>query len=74
MWWRTFGNGCGMPFGVFMMPLFFLIMIVVLVYFFNRRNNTYENHQFTNHSGKDDILRELQELKDEVRALKKEKE
>ena len=74
MWWGAAGNGYHMPYGMFMMPLFFLIMIVVLVYFFNRRNNTYENHQFTNHSGNDDILRELRELKDEIRALKKEKE
>jgi len=73
MWWGTAGNGYGMPYGMFMMPLFFLIIIAVLFYSFNRRNNSsYEDRRFSD--GKDEILKELQELKEEVRELKKEKE
>ena len=74
MWWGTVGNGCGMPFGMLVMPLFFLIVVGILFYSFNRRINVFENHQFGNTSGRDEILNELREIKEEIRELKKEKE
>jgi len=63
-----------MPFGMLMMPLFFLIVVGILFYSFNRRINVFENHQFANTSGRDEILNELREIKEEIRELKKEKE
>ena len=71
MWWGTAGNGCGMPFGMFMMPLFFLIIMGILFYTFNRRMNVFENHRSGSFSNSDDILRELREIKKELRDLKK---
>ena len=71
MWWGTAGNGCGMPFGMFMMPLFFLIIMGILFYTFNRGMNVFENHRSGSFSDKDDILKELREIKEELRDLKK---
>ena len=71
MWWGAAANGCGMPFGMFMMPLFFLIVVVILFYTFNRRMNVFENHRSGSFSDKDDILKELREIKEELRDLKK---
>ena len=71
MWWGTAGNGCGMPFGMFMMPMFFLIIMGILFYTFNRRMNVFENHRSGSFSNSDDILRELREIKKELRDLKK---
>ena len=71
MWWGTAANGCGMPFGMFMMPLFFLIIMGFLFYTFNRRMNVFENHRSGSFSNSDDILRELREIKEELRDLKK---
>lgn len=74
MWWGTVGNGCGMPFGMMIMPIFFLIVMGILFYTFNRRINSFENHQFGDYSKKDEILKEIKELKEEIRELKKEKQ
>ena len=71
MWWGTAANGCGMPFGMFMMPLFFLIIVVILFYAFSHRKNEFEGHRPGSFSDKDDILRELREIKKELRDLKK---
>ena len=71
MWWGTAGNGCGMPFGMFMMPMFFLIIMGILFYTFNRRMNVFENHRSGSFSNSDDILREVREIKEELRDLKK---
>lgn len=71
MWWGTAANGCGMPFGMFMMPMFFLIIMGILFYTFNRRMNVFENHRPGSFSNSDDILRELREIKEELRDLKK---
>ena len=71
MWWGTAGNGCGMPFGMFMMPLFFLIIMGILFYTFNRRMNVFENHRSGSFSNSDDILSALREIKEELRDLKK---
>ena len=71
MWWGTAGNGCGMPFGMFMMPMFFLIIMGILFYTFNRRMNVFESHRSGSFSNSDDILRELREIKEELRDLKK---
>ena len=71
MWWGTAGNGCGMPFWMFMMPMFFLIIMGILFYTFNRRMNVFENHRSGSFSNSDDILRELREIKEELRDLKK---
>lgn len=69
MWWGT--AGCGMPFGMFMMPLFFLIIIGILFYTFNRRINVFENHRSGSFSDRDEILKELRDIKEEIRDLKK---
>ena len=71
MWWGAAANGCGMPFGMFMMPMFFLIIMGILFYTFNRRMNVFENHRSGSFSNSDDILRELREIKEELRDLKK---
>ena len=71
MWWGTAANGCGMPFGMFMMPLFFLIIMGILFYAFSHRKNEFESHRSGSFSDKDDILRELREIKEELRDLKK---
>ena len=71
MWWGTAANGCGMPFGMFMMPMFFLIIMGILFYTVNRRMNVFENHRSGSFSNSDDILRELREIKEELRDLKK---
>ena len=60
-----------MPFGMFMMPMFFLIIMGILFYTFNRRMNVFENHRSGSFSNSDDILRELREIKEELRDLKK---
>ena len=77
MWWGTVGSGCGMPFGMLMMPMLFLIIIAILFYTFSRRISLLENHQFSDYGGKDgkdEILKQIQELKEEIHELKKEKE
>ena len=71
MWWGAAAKGCGMPFGMFMMPMLFLIIMGFLFYSLSRRNNTLENHRPSSFSDKDEILRELREIKDELRDLKK---
>ena len=71
MWWGAAAKGCGMPFGMFMMPMFFLIIMGILFYTFNRRMNVFENHRSGSFSNSDDILRELREIKEELRDLKK---
>jgi len=60
-----------MPFGMFMMPLFFLIIVVILFYAFSHRKNEFESHRSGSFSDKDDILKELREIKEELRDLKK---
>lgn len=54
-----------------MMPLFFLIIMGILFYTFNRRMNVFESHRPGSFSDKDDILKELREIKEELRDLKK---
>ena len=71
MWWGTAANGCGMPFGMFMMPMFFLVIMGFLFYSFSRRINALENHRSGSFSDKDDILKELREIKEELHDLKK---
>jgi uncharacterized membrane protein len=72
MWWGTAVNGCGMPFGMFMMPMFFLIILVFVLYSFNRRMNAFEDHQSGSCHNRDDIiLSELREIKEELRDIKK---
>ena len=71
MWWGTAGNGCVMPFGMFMMPLFFLVIVVILFYAFRHRKNDFENHGPVSFGNSDDILKELREIKEELRDLKK---
>lgn len=71
MWWGTAANGCGMPFGMFMMPMFFLTILGFVLYSFNRRINAFEGHRSGSFSEKDEILRELREIKEELRDIKK---
>ena len=74
MWWGAAGNGYHMPFGMFMMPMFFLILAVIAIYFFNRNNRSHDGHRSSYYENKDEVLKEIQELKKEIRELKKEKE
>ena len=71
MWWGTAANGCGMPLGMFMMPIFFLVIMGFLFYSFSRRISTVENCRQGSFSDRDEILRELREIKEELRDLKK---
>lgn len=75
MWWGTIGNECGMPFaGMFMMPIFFFAMIGLIFYFFTRRVSTADSHQFCSASRRDEMLGELEDLKKEIKELKKDKQ
>ena len=69
-------GGGGMPFGMFLFPMFFLVCIGFMFFFFNRGGLTFGCHsrgQVHNDVTNRELLDEVRKLRQEVEELKKEK-
>lgn len=73
MWWGSSGYAWGMPFMMFLFPMFFLFCIGMMFFFFNRGRCPFgrRNHDDT-HTDKE-LLEEIRKLRQDVEDLKKEK-
>ena len=64
MWW-------GMPFGMFLFPVFFLICIGCMVYFFSREIPPFGYRNYNDEQTNKELLQEVHKLRQEVEELKK---
>jgi len=70
MW---YGPGWGMPWGMFIFPLFFLICIGFMFYFLSRGSCPFGVHRSSNMDTNKELLEEVRRLRQEIEELRKEK-
>jgi hypothetical protein len=76
MWWGSpMANGWGMPFGMFLFPIFFLVCIGLMFYFFSRGRFPFGccGHRSYNNVTNRELLEEVRKLRQELEVLKQEK-
>jgi len=70
MWWGPMGYGWGMPFVMFLFPLFFFICIGIMFYFFRRGSCPFGYHNHDDAKTNKELLQEVRKLRQEIELLK----
>ena len=74
MWWGyPPGGGWGMPFGMFLFPIFFLIFMGFMFFMFSRGRCPFGSHVYNDAQANKDLLEEVRKLRQELEELKRRK-